>query len=603
MINLRNLRNSKFSQSLVGLDERPKFLRFQSMKSIKEVEKEELLREMEMLHVKQRDSEQICSVACELLALRSFMPNEFYSDLADELINRELQVSNVQQIIRDFRRENKSLSPLIIPQKWGLITKASREESAILLEKVPRNTIETQSIWFGRVKTYLCDIFAKWMVVNYPEVEDHKVRIISCGSLVLGESTNKSDLDLLVIFPDGVDLAGLDSILDVLDNDMFDPKGSWVCKSAFSLVYLKKCRKKNDIDGGNVRMNVLVGSELQNFDFDFDDQHSASAILKKMGSPNDRHIFNRPRDVRLINRLLGLHTCQFAVQNYIDALRCIKYWAKRRGIYGKGVGFLNGISVALMVLFATQSLIETSVSGITRAFFKLFSSWDYDKIYTTLPHGKDLGIEDNELFGGRNHKSEGISIFTPTHPFVNCFNVSEKQLEIIKSEICRAEVLLQKHPLEIVYAGNDQLLSKVLQAETTIKADDCDEFNVVPLSDESEREFDVADFLFTAVDFYHPGFGLSYIQIAISMLKSEAYCGNVYGSEYIEGGLVRLLKNLQFLPIIIPDPNAVVTPNAVYYFLAFRCDQCDPIAQMRKIELALCDFVEFLAKDKGDFSL
>ena len=62
---------------------------------------------------------------------------------------------------------------------------------------------------------------------------------------------------------------------------------------------------------------------------------------------------------------LGLKTCTVMLEMIEDkrafscALRILKFWAKRRGIYGFNFGYLNGISLVIMLIKAQQHLQKT----------------------------------------------------------------------------------------------------------------------------------------------------------------------------------------------------------------------------------------------------
>jgi poly(A) polymerase Pap1 len=59
---------------------------------------------------------------------------------------------------------------------------------------------------------------------------------------------------------------------------------------------------------------------------------------------------------------MGWRTCKVMQGMIIDkesfrwSLRIAKYWARRRGIYGFNYGYLNGISLVIMMIKAQQYL-------------------------------------------------------------------------------------------------------------------------------------------------------------------------------------------------------------------------------------------------------
>jgi poly(A) polymerase len=63
------------------------------------------------------------------------------------------------------------------------------------------------------------------------------------------------------------------------------------------------------------------------------------------------------------------------IPNFCFALRTIKHWARRRGIYSNILGFLSGCSCAIMVAFVCQRFPNACGATLVENFFLLFSHW------------------------------------------------------------------------------------------------------------------------------------------------------------------------------------------------------------------------------------
>jgi len=113
-------------------------------------------------------------------------------------------------------------------------------------------------------------------------------------------------------------------------------------------------------------------------------------------------------------------------------LRCIKLWAKFRGLYSNAMGFLGGVSWAILVARICQCLPNATASSVVLYFFVYFSTPGVWKTRIRLNHQDDSDVKDSPLI-----------ILTPAYPTQNStFNVTYSTLGIITSEMIRgAEIV------------------------------------------------------------------------------------------------------------------------------------------------------------------
>eukprot|EP01099_Mayorella_cantabrigiensis_P005414 TRINITY_DN4332_c0_g1_i1.p1 TRINITY_DN4332_c0_g1~~TRINITY_DN4332_c0_g1_i1.p1 ORF type:complete len:701 (-),score=179.38 TRINITY_DN4332_c0_g1_i1:227-2275(-) len=129
------------------------------------------------------------------------------------------------------------------------------------------------------------------------------------------------------------------------------------------------------------------------------------------------------------------------IPNFRTTLRCIKHWAKRRGIYSNVVGYLGGVSWALLCARICQLYPNALPSTLVSRFFLVYSQWKWPAP-VLLKNIVELNL-------GHNHKvwnpktnpkdrSHLMPIITPAYPSMNStYNVSESTLQLMKEEFKR----------------------------------------------------------------------------------------------------------------------------------------------------------------------
>lgn len=256
-------------------------------------------------------------------------------------------------------------------------------------------------------------------------------KLFTFGSYRLGVDGAGADVDALCVGPRHVQRSDFfSSLCDLLESQ---PGVTDLRKVPDAYVPVVKMR----VDGVDVDL-LYAGLDLAVVPDDLD--LSDDALLTGGGSGNvDDQTVRSLNGSRVTDAILGLVP---DAATFRLALRAVKHWAKRRGVYGNVYGYLGGVGWEILVARVCQLYPRAAASTLVRKFFKVFSRWSWPSPVMLCPI-KPEGDDGRHVWDPRSHPRDGLHlmpIVTPAHPAMNCaHNVTRSTLALMRDELKRGD--------------------------------------------------------------------------------------------------------------------------------------------------------------------
>lgn len=124
------------------------------------------------------------------------------------------------------------------------------------------------------------------------------------------------------------------------------------------------------------------------------------------------------------------------INNFRLTLRAIKLWAKRHGIYSNTLGYLGGVSWAMLVARTCQLYPNALPATLVHKFFLVFSQWKWPQpVLLKQPAAVNLGFPVWDPRVNVSDRFHLMPIITPAYPQQNStFNVSASTRTVIMEE-------------------------------------------------------------------------------------------------------------------------------------------------------------------------
>ncbi|XP_068110268.1 poly(A) polymerase alpha isoform X2 [Hyperolius riggenbachi] len=254
-------------------------------------------------------------------------------------------------------------------------------------------------------------------------IENVGGKIFTFGSYRLGVHTKGADIDALCVAPRHVD------------------------RSDFFTSFLEKLKLQDEVKDLRAVEEAYV--PLIKLSFDGIEIDILFARLALQTIPEDLDLRDdgllKNLDIRCIRSLNGCRVTDEIlhlvpnIDNFRLTLRAIKLWAKRHNIYSNILGFLGGVSWAMLVARTCQLYPNAIASTLVHKFFLVFSKWEWpNPVLLKQPEDCNLNLPVWDPRVNPNDRYHLMPIVTPAYPHQNStYNVSVSTRMVVVEEFKR----------------------------------------------------------------------------------------------------------------------------------------------------------------------
>ncbi|KDR13292.1 poly(A) polymerase type 3 [Zootermopsis nevadensis] len=269
------------------------------------------------------------------------------------------------------------------------------------------------------VKEWICEVSIKR---NMPPNVAEQVggKIYTFGSYRLGVHHKGADIDALCVAPRHID------------------------RSDYFTSFFELLKQQKEVTDLRAVEEAFVPVIKMNFDGIEIDMLFARLALKEIPDTMDLRddCLLKNLDQKCVRSLNGCRVTDEIlrlvpnIENFRLALRAIKLWAKKHGIYSNALGYLGGVSWAMLVARTCQLYPNAVAATLVHKFFLVFSQWKWPQpILLKQPDNVNLGFPVWDPRVNISDRYHLMPIITPAYPQQNStFNVSISTRTIMQEE-------------------------------------------------------------------------------------------------------------------------------------------------------------------------
>lgn len=316
--------------------------------------------------------------------------------------------------------------------------------------------------------TDLKDIIKNWVVsiakqngMEESLAVDEEAKLFTFGSHRLGVNSRGGDIDTVILCPSYVDR----------ETHFFEQLYAILLQRQEE-GHVKELVKVNDpgvlvpvitmsfhgipVDLAFVKVDVpKIDKKLRNLN---DNNLLAAVMDKKM-------VFsmNGPRNVDMIIQSVDVKEDSSRIANFRTTLKLLKLWAKNRGIYSNAMGYVTGISLAILVAKICQLFPNLKPNKLIQKFFQYYSIWNWTEFpviiddirtYENMEEFNNMQwydpkseIGEEKMAALKTDYASPMMVITPAFPVMNATKkVTKTHLNVMKEQFAIGrEIVSSKH--------------------------------------------------------------------------------------------------------------------------------------------------------------